>query len=485
MTRELNRLTLVIILAFGIIAISTFFWTIIQRDSLLARDDNPRKVLAELNVQRGTIYDRHGNILAYTQPADDPALGPQRIYPHPEVVSAVGHYSYKYGQAALEEGFDTLLRGDGLRDLQTELIDNLYNQPIIGGDVQSTLDLDLQIALHQAMEGYTGAALIAHVPSGEVLAMVSLPDYDPNRENILRILVGDNGEESTEQVDPAEIDTRLLNRVTTGHYQPGGALQTILLSTLLAGSMSPDQTVTIEDMTLTQPSLTLTCTLDPSEILPSALRARPEQRTLSLAEAYRYGCPTPFVNAVGSTISLVAFEDVLRAAGFDQAPHLGGFLLPDEPPIFLPISDDPAQLAPSAAGQGTLTVTPLHMAQVMAAVLNDGNGIPLHLASATRYPPDAAWEPVNIPPSQLALMQPRIAQQIEGILRTESFSADAPIYGHVARAYAGNRQYVWFLGWTPLDDGTEVMIALVLEAHTLAAQEAIAVAVSVLSKVTP
>jgi cell division protein FtsI/penicillin-binding protein 2 len=162
---------------------------------------------------------------------------------------------------------------------------------------------------------------------------------------------------------------------------------------------------------------------------------------------------------------------------------LGGFLLPDEPPVFPPINDNPDQIAASGAGQGTLTVTPLQMAQVMAAVLNDGNGIPLHLASATRYPSDADWEPITVSPSQLALMQPRIARQIEGILREESFSADHPIYGHVARAYAGNRQSVWFLGWTPLEDGTEVMLVLVLEAHTLTPQEAVAVAVSVLSKV--
>lgn len=460
MIRDLQRLTLLILLGFSLVAGSTFFWTVIQRDSLLARDDNPRKVLAELNIQRGSIYDRNGIRLAYTEAAADPALGPRRVYPYPEVVSAVGHYSYRYGQAGLEEGYHDLLRAVGLRDTRSVLEDNLLNRFPLGGDLRSTLDLRLQQALFNAMQGYRGAGILASAPSGEVLAMVSLPAYDPNQVDAIGRLLNANNQDDDETI-------RLLNRVTDGQYQPGGALQTLLLSAMLASGVSPDAFVAVGDVQLERPPLTLTCALPTPE---SELR---------LAQAYLRGCPAPFWTAPAFSITSEMFGNILQAAGFQAAPQLGGFRLPQ--PMVTPITyTSPQDIFADAVGQGRLTVTPLHMLQVIAAVVNRGNGIPLHLDAATRYPAHADWQPIRAKPSRLALMQPSIAQTIQAILRARSFDEALPIYGHVSQAYAGSREYAWFLGWTPLEDGTDAVIVVVLEADQIEPMQAVEVAVTTL-----
>jgi cell division protein FtsI/penicillin-binding protein 2 len=448
--RELRRLGLLFIAGFAVVAISTAFWGIFERDNLFARDDNPRRVLAELNVQRGMIFDRNNFVLAYTEAAEVEAAGAERVYPHPEVVTAIGHHSYRFGLAGLEEGYDDLLRADGLRDVQTELSDALFNRYTVGGDLQSTLDLEVQRALFLAMDGHSGAAIIAHVPSGEVLAMVSLPTYDPNREDILQMLVDEDAPES-EQVLELPPDSQLLNRVTSGQYQPGGSLQTLLFSALLAAGVPSDEPVTPADLILSEPGLSMACALpgDSSE-------------TITLAEAYRRGCPGPFVEAVGASLSVAAIEEKMSAAGLWTSARLGGFLLPEDTPAVLALPSDENGLNAAVAGQGSLTVNPLQMVQVIAAVVNGGNGIPLHLDAATRYPPDADWQDVPPPTSRRALMQAANAETIRAALMEHNFGDDPPIYGHVSTALAGEREHVWFLGWTPTDDGA-VVIAIVLE----------------------
>ena len=446
--RELNRLALLFLAGFALVALSTAFWGVVERDDMFARDDNPRRVLDELNVQRGTIFDRDEAILAYTEPTQNEAAGAQRFYPHPEVVTAIGHYSYQFGLAGLEEGYDDLLRAEGLRDAQTEMSDALMNRYVVGGDLRSTLDLDVQRTLFSAMDGHSGAAIIAHVPSGDVLAMVSLPTYDPNREDLLQMLVDEDATQTPIELPP---DSQLLNRVTSGQYQPGGALQTLLFSTLLAGGVDPEERVSADDLTLAQPTLTLTCALP-----------RDDSGSLSLAEAYRRGCPAPFVEAVGESLSREAVEEKFNASGLHSAAQLGGFVLPENPPLVFGLPFDDAGLAAAIAGQGSLTVNPLHMVQVIAAVVNEGVGIPLHLGDATRYPPDAEWVEVRPPTARPAVMQASSAAVIRAALMEQNFGDETPVYGHLSVALAGERNYIWFLGWTPSDEGA-IVIALVLE----------------------
>lgn len=434
MNRELHRLSIGITVAFMVAALGVTFWSTVEGRNLLRRQDNPRKVIGELNIARGTIYDRNGVELAYSRTSVN-VLGAERVYPYPEVAGALGYYSYQYGQSGLEEGYNTLLRGDDLRSRWMIALDDFMHRPVQGADIRTTLDLARQQALYQALAGHSGAGIVVSVPSGEVLAMMSQPGFDPNRVDLLLQDVGEG-----------EIPRSLLNRVTTGRYQPGGALQTLLLSEMLAAGVSLNETVSSRDYTLADPALVLTCNAP--------------NRRLMLAEAYRLACPAPFIQAVGASITAQAFTDKLEAAGLLATPSIGGYVLPEG--TIPPLSDD---WAAEAAGQGVLTITPLHMVQVIAALLNQGNGVPLHLGLASRAPGSSDWTPLAQDTQAPAVMQPLIAQQIRLALEAQSW-AGFPLYGHRSWAYSGEREYEWFLGWTPLDDGTYAVLVLVVDLKT-------------------
>ena len=84
----------------------------------LQRQDNPRLVEAEAEIMRGDIVDRNGNVLVTSIKNSDQNV--TRRYLYPELYSALGYSSLRYGVSGAEAAFNTTLRGD---DLQNEFKD--------------------------------------------------------------------------------------------------------------------------------------------------------------------------------------------------------------------------------------------------------------------------------------------------------------------------------------------------------------------------
>ncbi|MGI4981017.1 MAG: penicillin-binding protein 2, partial [Janthinobacterium lividum] len=91
------------------------------------------------------------------------------------------------GKSGVEETYDSILRGvDGSRDM----VVNSHGREVgrlgeelarPGQDLKLTIDLDIQMAAEKAMEGKNGAIVAMDPHTGEILAMVSRPTYDPNQ----------------------------------------------------------------------------------------------------------------------------------------------------------------------------------------------------------------------------------------------------------------------------------------------------------------
>jgi penicillin-binding protein 2 len=91
------------------------------------------------------------------------------------------------GKSGVEATYDSLLRGvDGSRDVVVNShgkeIGRLgYTMAQPGKDLKLTIDLDVQMAAERAMEGKTGAVIALDPHTGEILALVSRPTFDPNQ----------------------------------------------------------------------------------------------------------------------------------------------------------------------------------------------------------------------------------------------------------------------------------------------------------------
>jgi penicillin-binding protein A len=445
LTREISRLLAATLVAFGVVALAASYWAIVGPDTLLQRTDNPRLVLAEAAIQRGIIQDRVGRLLADTLIGTGGQV--ERYYPQPEVSSLVGYSSLRYGVGGAEAMFNTILRGDDLSPgLLSELIDSLLHRPQRGSDIRLTLDLTVQQMAVQAFKDQAGAAAVLAVPSGEVLGLVSLPTFNPNTLDA----------EWEQLITSAE--EPFFNRALQGSYQPGGMLETPLMVAAM---------LTSESITDPIPGATNPIRIDDLE-LTCALRL--PRLELPLRDAYAFGCPLPFAQ-VAERIGSQVLEETLARFHFNAPVTIEGFAARTEDQTLTNITIDDATLVESALGQGHLTVTPLQMAVMAAAIVNDGNAPRPYTLIATRAPDAEMWQPAATTRSTIPFTTEGTARQLQDLMRNAvangaALNAARPeidIGGHAALAYSGDETQSWFIGFATLPGRRGIAVAVVLE----------------------
>lgn len=454
LTREISRLLLAIIAAFTVIFLASTYYGVIRRENLLNREDNPRLVEAQQAILRGSIYDRHGNLLAKSETGSNRRA--VREYLNESMYSALGYYSYRYGAGGVESAFDTLLSGVSVPPRFGQLI---LNQPALGIDIRLSYNGNIQRALVESMGTKRGAAVAIAVPTGEILALVSLPTYNPNTLDT-----------DWEQLTQAE-GNPFFNRVIQGTYQPGSMAHLPALLTALTQNQpintplgQGNQSVMLAD------NLTLTC-----------LRT-PAQAELTLTEAYLYGCPAPFMQA-SDALSPSHFRQVLSRLRWEQPIDIYNYT----PPAVTPAAQtaisriNRANFGEHMLGQDDLSISPLSVAVMTAALINEGNAPQLYLLRAVR-PPHEEWQSALPTLRTNAYMTSQDARRLTELMRASAREGTASsadwgsldIGAHAAIAYSGEESHVWFTGFVILENRQNVVVTVVLE-DTADITEAVAV----------
>jgi peptidoglycan glycosyltransferase len=461
---SLKRIVAALLVAFLIVAAVAFQWGILESESLAAREDNPRRIEAEAAIRRGVIKDRDDYTLAWSVPdPDGPGMNAlKRRYPYPITAPVVGYADLFYGKTGVEAGFDDVLRGEPPSDLWQTFI----HAPQTGSDIRLTLDLGVQRALDDALasalDGKPGAGVIVRVSDGAVLAMVSRPGFDPDALD--------------EEIDSLRADPEapLLNRVVQGQYQPGGILQTVVMSAALRMNR-----VSLEETSYGGADEPI-----PVNGLSAVCAKEPPSNTLTLLQAYAYGCPAPFAQ-IGNVLGAEAMLDMFGDFGFYAPPPIDGLtaaeVFPPTPTRAgyrlstpTPTPTAPQDLVKMALGQGELTVTPLQMVRVPMAVAGDGNIPAMHIVEAVRAPDSEVWKPYPFPTLSEPVLRADVAWAVRQAMRLSVLEGSAQaaqrermsIYGHAATAFTGtDEQIAWFIGYALPEGATSdaYAIALVLE----------------------
>ncbi len=445
-TREIKRLVCLLLTLFFLVGFSATYWAIWGPDQLLPRDDNPRLVLAEARIQRGNIYDRDGELLVRSVADESGVI--RRAYLYEAFYSALGYYSLRHGVGGAEAAYNTILRGD---DLPVDYFRQLLHYPRQGSDIQLTFDLDIQQALAQLMQGYTGAAVVMRVPDGAVLGLVSAPTYNPN-------LLDEQWDELRDAPDDP-----IFNRALQGQYQPGGMLQLPLVAAMLLTGQSVDALYDNGAQAVRIDELVIECIKQPSRI------------DISLYEAFLYGCPFPFVQA-GQSIGQERIARIFETFGLNNPASIPGFV-PDE---LASESEPTPEVTPEMAtnleefllGQGNLTVNPFNIALIVAAVVNHGDAPQPYALLATRPPTSDTWSTADRKRPTLAFMTEELARQLKTFLQSNMQRGAAQIAyhegwdmgGYVARAFSGTGAESWFAGYISSDNGEDnIVVVMVLE----------------------
>ncbi len=399
--RTAGRLGMVLLTLLASVAVGTGSWTVLRTAELRSYPTNPNRILAELRIRRGRIVDRRNTPLADIHITEDGFV--ERTYPLPEAAPVVGYATLEYGTGGIEATCDAALRGDVGRAPWQMLWDGLLHEDPQGHSVALTLDARLQQTAQRLLAGQRGAAVLVDAHTGEVLALASAPTYDP---------ASVAGVWESLRDDP---DAPLLNRATQSLVQPGASLETIVLSVMLQEAEPPP------------PAAPVTA---PVTVNGTALTCRDTPAGDTWNAALSAACPAPFA-AAGTTLGITRLQDTFAAWGLTAAPD---FELPTVAAEWNAAQTDAAQ---EAIGQGSLLVTPLQMAGVVATLGNEGARPPLHLLTQTQ--PGCARPPL---PQPTPVIEPELAAQIRSQWPTWG---DA--IGHLGTALAGpDRELSWFLG---------------------------------------
>ncbi|HPU93943.1 MAG TPA: penicillin-binding protein 2 [Candidatus Saccharicenans sp.] len=269
------------------------------------------------------------------------------------------------GKAAVEKQYDDYLTGKDGQLLET--VDSLGRslgevnriEPIKGQDLVLSIDLDLQKKAEGLLEGKEGAIIVLDSGSGECLAWVSSPSYDPNR-----FITRFSPEEWLSIInDPAR---PLENRVIRGQYSPGSIFKVVTALTSLETGLITDRTAFFCSGSINLYGKDFACWFKPGHGL------------LSLPEALKNSCNIYFYQ-LGRRLNVDTIARYARALGLGQ---ITGVDMPGEKEGLIPSSDwkkktqgeawYPGETISVAIGQGPVLVTPLQVAALTACLANRG-----------------------------------------------------------------------------------------------------------------
>ncbi|MGE0821371.1 MAG: penicillin-binding protein 2 [Candidatus Binatia bacterium] len=339
--------------------------------------DIPRDVLVAVEAHRGEL------------PGINVEVGSRRIYPPDGFAAHVFGYvgevnarelkkfsTYRLGDLigkfGLERRWEKNLRGKGgaqrievdANGQRLQVLDE--TEATAGTHLVLTLDAELQQAAETAMHGREGAIVVLQVNTGEVLAMVSQPAFDPNlfargiRREEWRNLVND-------PLRP------LNNRAVQGQYPPGSTFKVIMAAAAL-------------EKGVVTPSTRFYC----SGRLPFGGHVfrcwkRRGHGSQNLQEAIAHSCDVYFYQ-LGQRLGIQGIADYARLFGMGsplgiELDHEAPGLIPDAgwKQEVLKAPWLPGETLSVVIGQGYVTATPLQMATVAAAVANGGTVYRPHL----------------------------------------------------------------------------------------------------------
>lgn len=305
---------------------------------------NTRNTAQEAKIKRGTITDRSGTVLAYNETDEN---GKQvRIYPHKNLYShVIGYSSGQYGKSLIERQHNQQLLGKS--DMaQVFSLERLFDNAITeGNDLTLTIDHNLQKKARALMKNYTGALVAMNPKTGEILAMVSMPDFDPNEDALKKNWENLNTSESSP----------FLTRSTMGLYPPGSTYKVVTSSIILEANREAD---TVED---TEGKIHI----DTKDI---ANAGKSVYGTTDLEKGFVKSSNVYFAS-IGSELDDDLHKDM--AERFMLNSNIG-FDFPYNKSKFETGRMTPLDCAIASIGQGKTLVTPLHLALICSTIANDG-----------------------------------------------------------------------------------------------------------------
>ena len=372
------------------------------------------------------------------------------------------------GKTGAEKEYESLMAGQEGKLL--EIVDSLgrnkgeYSRiaPEKGKDVTLTIDLALQKKAEEILKGREGAVVVLSPSTGEILALASYPDFDPNK-----FINRFTPEEWIDLVNSRKFP--LENRAIRGLYSPGSIFKLVM-------SLAALESKAITEYT------TYYCS--GSVVIyghPFACWFAGGHGSVNLYNGIRHSCNVYFYQ-LGKKLKIDKIAHYARDMGLGKTT---GVDLPGEKNGLVPDPEwkrknrnlpwYPGETISVAIGQGPLQVTPLQIARLTAVIANRGKKIQPHLLLERPEAENESYVPIDKADFEKVILGMWKSTNEEGTSRrtkiigfdicgktgsTQVVSRDTA--EELAKANIEIKTHSWFSGFAPKNQ-PQVVVTILIE----------------------
>ena len=449
--KRIIRVLIAISLLFLALVTYLLWFNMFRAKDVYTNSYNKRQWESEQQVQRGEIYSQDGVLLAETEIDGDARI---RKYPKGRLYShIIGYCSQVYGKTQLEMSHDDDLIGKGTISLTLNEIKD-------GNNLNLTINDELQEYAYEQLDGRDGAIVAMEPTTGQILAMVSLPDFNP---------------ETIEKDWPSMMEDEnspFLARATQGLYPPGSTYKIVTAAGVYDNGMT---TETFDDEGLFKKDDVTVYNYNKESF-----------GKLDIKTAFEVSS-----NYVFCTLGYEMGADAVKA----EAEKFG---VNKSFEFDIPVSQSQIQYkkmtdldgALVSIGQGGLVMTPLHVAMMASAVANNGKMMKPYLVETVttengtvigQTKPSVLYDSIGTACADY------IEDMMIGVVE-DGTGTGAQISGITVAGKTGtaenetDKDHAWFVGYAPVENPT-ICVAVVLEnAATSGGKSAVPIAKNIIRK---
>lgn len=475
MNTPLRRVGLAMLCMIVLLLANATYIQIIKADDYRKDARNQRVLLEEYSRERGKILARSANnqiqVLATVQPTNNRLRYLRQYANGPLYAPVTGFYSVRYGAGGLERAEDEILNGSDDRLFVRRLSDLITGRDPRGGNIELTINPATQLAAYQAMEkqGFAGSVVALNPKTGEILAMVSTPSYDPNP---LSAHDGATQEKAWREYD-ADKRKPMLNRAIADTYAPGSTFKLVVAAAALEDGKTKDDQVTATDRL---------------QVGGSELRnynrgfCNGSPSTVTMETALSLSCNTAFAQLAhdlgGRKMSAQAAKFGIGDNDLRVPMKVTQSCIGPGTEECLTISDANA-LYQSGIGQRDVRLTPLQNAEIVAAIANGGERMKPQLVKSVLAPDLSEIAKLDVDSLGRAMSRSSADQLRDMMIASEARTGgDGKTNGLTIASKTGTAEtgndpkntppFAWYVAFAPAED-PKIAVAVLVESRDVAA----------------
>ncbi|MEU7988436.1 penicillin-binding protein 2 [Streptosporangium canum] len=457
MNSTLKRVALACLLMFGLLMLNVNYLQGVRADDLRADSRNVRNFFDRYEVERGRIT-AGDKVLAESVDTGSNDFRFERRYPEGKVYAPITGFFAPESESNIELAENSLLNGTSADLLIRRSIDLFTAKQTKGANVDLTINPKAQEAAYKALgaSGKKGALVAIEPKTGAILAMVSIPTYDPN---LLSKANKDEVNKASKKLE-TDKDQPLLNRAIRRTYPPGSTFKVVTMAAYLESddTLGPQSQVDAPQL-LDLPNTTAD--------LPNSGGAACGSGRVTLSFALERSCNTPF-GKIAMDLGYDAINDQARKFGIGGDPL--AVPMPVAASDFGP-EEDKAALAQASIGQRSNQMTPLQMAMIAAGIANNGVVMKPYLVNKIADSEGGEIESADPEEFTTAISEDtarKLQEMMINVVNNGTANA-AQIPGvtvagktGTAETAEGRDPHAWFISFAPAED-PKVALALMVE----------------------